>query len=66
MCAFLGMKSPRNGLIMVLEGVVFHYSRNKVPFGDSYYIFLFLFYFILTILFKNAKLRIKNKIKDDP
>ena len=28
-CAFLGMQSPRIGLILVLEDVVFHYSRLK-------------------------------------
>ena len=33
-CAFLGMKSPRNGIILVLEGVVFHYSRLKCLLGQ--------------------------------
>ena len=59
MCAFLGMQSPRVGLILVLEGVVFHYSGLKYLFGavtihsDIYF----------NNFVKNAKLRIKKKKK---
>ena len=41
-CAFLGLQSLRIGLIMVLEGIVFHYVPLhfvKMPFWDIYYIF---------------------------
>ena len=31
-CSFLGMQSPRIDLILVLEGVLFHYSRLKCLF----------------------------------
>ena len=32
-CAFLGMQSPRIGLIPVLEGFAFHYIGLKCLFG---------------------------------
>ena len=51
-CAFLGMKSPRNGIILVLEGVVFHYSRLKCLLGQLLY--------ILTFNFNNFVLKIQN------
>ena len=53
MCAFLDIQSP---IILVLEGVVFYYSRLKCLFGT-----VTKYSDILTILSKNAKLRIKKK-----
>ena len=32
-CEFLGMQSPRIGLILVLEGIVFHYMWLKCLLG---------------------------------
>ena len=62
-CVFIlgHTQSPRIGLILVLEGVVFHYSRLKCLFGTVlYYTF---WHFVLTILFENAKLRMSKKKK---
>ena len=32
-CAFLGIQTLKIGLILVLEGIVFHYIWLKYPFG---------------------------------
>ena len=57
---FLGMQSPRNGLILVLEGGCIPLYLVKVPFWT---VTRYILGFILTFLFKNAKLRIKKKKK---
>ena len=41
MCVFLGMQSPRIGLIPVLEGVVFHISGQSASLGQLLYILTF-------------------------
>ena len=59
-CEFLGMQSLRIGLILVLEGVVFHYIWLKYLFGTVTIYSNILFW---TFLFKNTKLSIKKKKK---
>ena len=56
--ALLSMQSPRIGLILVLEGLVFHDVWLKCLFGT-----VTIWHFIWTFLFENAKLRIKKKKK---
>ena len=63
MCAFLGTQSSRIGLILVLEG----WAGYSIIFGVSAFLeqLLYIFYhFVLTLLFKNVKLRIKKKNAD--
>ena len=60
MFAFLGMQSPGIGLILMLEGVVFHISGQNAFLGQLLYIF---WNFVLPFLFENAKLRIKTNNK---
>ena len=38
-CSFLGMQSPRIGLLLVLEVSCIPLYLVKVPFWDSYYVF---------------------------
>ena len=56
--AFFGMQSPRIGLILVLEGVVFHYIWFECLFETVTIYSEILFEHFL---FKNGKLRIKKK-----
>ena len=60
-CAFLGMQSHRIGLIMALEGVVFHYIKLKCLLGTVTCIF---WHFLLLFLFN--KCYIDNQKKTDP
>ena len=56
----LGMQSLRIGLILVLEGVVFHYIWLKYLFGT---VTIYPDNLFWTFLFKNTKLSIKKKKK---
>ena len=60
--AFLDMQSSKIGLILVLEGIVFHYIWLKYHFGTvtvSVYSAILFQHFCL----KNTKLSIKKKKK---
>ena len=52
-CEFLGMQSLRIGLILVLEGVVFHYIQLKSAFWGQ-------LLYILTFYFKHFCMKIQN------
>ena len=52
-CVFLGMQNLRIGLILVLEGIVFHYIWLKYLFGTVTIHSDILF---LTFLFKKYKI----------
>ena len=48
-CAFVGMQTLKTGLILVLEGIVFHYIWLKILYWVTNYIF---WHIILTFFFK--------------
>ena len=53
-CAFLSMQSPRIGLILVLEGVVFHYISFKCLFGTvTIYSDILFYHFCLKMQIEN-------------
>ena len=62
-CAFLGMKSPRIGLILVLEGVVFHFIWFKCLFET---VTIYSDKLFEHICLKMQKLRIKKIKKNTP
>ena len=45
MSAFFGMQGPKIGLILILEVVVFHYSRFKLSASLGQLLYILTFYF---------------------
>ena len=60
-CAFLGMKSPRYGIILMLEGVIFHYSRLKCLLGQLLYILTFNLNNNFVLKIQNYRIKKKKK-----